>query len=432
MINPKHSNHFVSALLVLALIVIVLVEGTAVMAAKPAVMAAKPAVMAAKPAVMAAKPAGNPVVKGCNDFAFDLYQQLKTRPGNLFFSPYSISTALAMTYAGARGETAEQMADVLHFSLGRDKLHAAMGRMVNKLNAAGEESSFQLVVSNALWGQKGYSFLPSFIGFVKDNYSAGFNEVDFIHQTEATRKTINTWVERQTQDKIRELLKQGILTPITRLVLTNAIYFKGNWARQFDEARTVESLFKLGEGKTVTIPLMHQTAKFNYAEGKSLQILELPYVDGRLSMVVLLPKKVGDIKKLEKRLSSKTLQKWLERVREQKVQVYLPRFKMTDDFKLEQVLPGMGMPDAFSEISADFSGMTGKKDLYISAVIHKAFVDVNEEGTEAAAATAVVMSRKGGHSPVPVFRADHPFVFLIRDNVSGSILFCGRLSNPTE
>lgn len=415
----RRGNRVVSALLVLAVITAaLLVDGTAVKAVKIG--------------GEAAKIGGNPVVQGNNDFAFDLYQQLKTRPGNLFFSPYSISTALAMTYAGAGGDTAEQMADVLHFTLKSDKLHSSMGRLVNKLNDAGEESSFQLVVSNALWGQKGYSFLPSFLGFVKNNYTAGFNEVDFIHQTEATRKTINTWVERQTQDKIRELLKPGILTPITRLVLTNAIYFKGNWASQFKESHTLESPFKLGGGKTVTVPLMQQTAKFNYAEGKSLQILELPYVDGRLSMVVLLPKRVDQIGQLEKRLDSKILQGWLSRTREQKVQVYLPRFKMTDDFKLEQVLPGMGMPDAFSEVSADFSGMTGKKDLYISAVIHKAFVDVNEEGTEAAAATAVVMSRKGGHSPVPVFRADHPFVFLIRDNFSGSILFCGRLSNPAE
>lgn len=372
------------------------------------------------------------VVKGNNAFALDLYAELKDQEGNLFLSPFSISTALAMTYAGARGNTEAQMAEVLHFDLEQESLHPTFQKLITQLNTQAKQQGYQLNVANALWGQKGYGFLEEFLDLTKTTYGAGLNEVDFVRATEAARRTINTWVEKQTKGKIKNLIKRGILTDLTRLVLTNAIYFKGNWASQFDKKQTKNSPFYVRVDKTVNVPMMYQKEKFKYMETERLQAIELPYVDNELSTVVLLPKEINGITALENSLTADSLKKWLGRLREQKVDVYLPRFKITSEFRLNTALISMGMPDAFSLPPADFSGMTGKKDLFISAVIHKAFVDINEEGTEAAAATAVVMKRaERMHRPL-IFRADHPLIFLIRDTQSGSILFLGRVVNPLK
>jgi len=375
---------------------------------------------------------GFPVVAGNNKFALELYAKLQNQQGNLFLSPYSISTALAMAYAGARGQTEKQMADALCFStMSSEQLHEEFGRLIRKLNAAGEKGGYELVVANALWGQKGYNFLPEYLSLVKTEYDGDLQQVDFSKQTEEARKTINAWVEKKTKDKIKELLKPGMLDSATRLVLTNAIYFKGKWATQFAPVLTKDSPFILLGGQKVNVPMMNQTEKFGYREDANIQVLEMPYVNNDLSMVVLLPKKLDGINGLEKSLNNDNLARWIDDLRKRKVQVFFPRFKMTSEFELARVLSAMGMPDAFSD-KADFSGMNSNHELSISAVVHKAYVDVNEEGTEAAAATGVGMIATSIEAPPPVFKADHPFIFLIRDNKSGSILSLGRMANPAS
>ncbi|TKJ38743.1 MAG: serpin family protein [Planctomycetes bacterium B3_Pla] len=384
------------------------------------------------------------IVEGNNKFALELYAKLRGGGANLFLSPYSISTALAMTYAGARGETGSQMAKVLHFptivssatepsatpATNRRQFASAFGKIVKDLNARGEKGGYELRVANALWGQKQYGFLEEFLELIKTNYGGQLNEVDFAGAAEVARKTINTWVEKKTNNKIKNLIPKGVLDSMTRLVLTNAIYFKGNWARQFKEEMTEDAPFTLTDGEKIDAAMMNQTAEFGYAETDTFQGLELPYVDNELSMIILLPKKSDGLSNLEKALTLKDLSGWLAKLRKQKVIVSVPRFKMTSRFSLASVLKSMGMTNAFSA-KADFSGMNGRRDLFISAVIHKAYVDVNEEGTEAAAATAVTVRLTSiAPTQMPVFRADHPFLFLIRDNQSDSILFIGRVMNP--
>ena len=370
------------------------------------------------------------VVEGNKAFAFDLYEKLKEVEGNLFFSPYSISTALAMTYAGARGNTEKQMGTALHFTLDQKRFHPAFACLEAQLKAVQEKGDIELNIANALWAQEDYVFLREFLDLIQSNYGTVLNNVDFKRACEAARKQINTWVEQKTKDKIKDLIKPGVLNALTRLVLTNAIYFKGRWESQFKKSRTKESPFWLSIDKSVEVPMMTQKRQFRYMESDSLQILELPYVGDDLAMIVLLPRKVDGLAQLEADLSVENLNMWIGHLRKREVSVFLPKFKMTSQFRLSETLASMGMPDAFGR-NADFSGIDGTKDLFISAVIHKAFVDVNEEGTEAAAATAAVISLTSAPStPPPTFRADHPFVFLIRDNRSGSILFLGRIINP--
>jgi len=359
--------------------------------------------------------------------------KLRGQEGNLLLSPYSISTALAMTYAGAHGNTAAQMRDVLHFTLDDARLHAAFKQLIES-TTPGDEGGYQLSVANALWGQQGYEFLPflpKFLELTQTNYGAGLRQVDFAGAAETARQTINAWVEDETQQKIRDLIAPGVLGSMTRLVLTNAIYFKGDWASQFKESNTADAPFTLASGEETQVPMMHQTAHLRYMETEDFQALALPYVGEDLSRIVFLPRETNGLAAFEEGLTSERLSQWVGQLYKREVQVSLPKFTMTSQFSLAQVLSEMGMADAFDPESADFSGMTGDRDLFVSAVIHKAFVDVNEEGTEAAAATAVVM-RVTSAMPAPpvVFRADHPFLFLIRDNRSGSILFMGRVMNP--
>ncbi len=389
------------------------------------------------------------VVEGNKEFALALFAKLRAEEGNLFFSPYSISTALAMTYAGAKGQTETQMAKVLHFPTSpvvpdRQQFASAFGKIIKDLNNRGKKGGYELTVANALWGQQGYEFLNEFLELIKTNYDGQFNEVDFISDTETARKTINAWVEEKTNNKIKDLIASGVLSKLTRLVLTNAIYFKGNWARQFEKDKTKEAPFTLISNDKVDVPMMNQIAKFGYMETEDFQGLELPYVDNELSMIIFLPKtsevlslpKGDGLADFEKKLTTENLSQWLGRLHKRKVKVSVPKFKITDEFSLVSVLKSMGMtdaftPDTFMPDAADFSGINGKRDLFISAVIHKAFVNVDEEGTEAAAATGVVVGITSvGPSRTPVFRADHPFLFVIRDNQSGSILFVGRVINP--
>jgi serpin B len=371
------------------------------------------------------------VVKGNDAFAVDLYQQLATKDGNLFFSPYSISNALAMTYAGARGNTAAEIQKTLHFTLGQDKLHPAFADLIKKISGNGQPRKYQLTVANRLWGQKDYGFHADFLKLTQTHYGAGLKEVDFIGATEAARQAINAWVEEQTKDKIKELLQPDVLSVDTRLVLTNAIYFKAAWLREFNEKATAPGKFLLPGNKDVQVPLMHLTTDAGYYDGGSFALLDLPYEDNQLSMVVVLPKEVDGLPALAKSLTSAKLGEWLSKRAYRPVDVTLPKFKFTSQFRLKGALTALGMKTPFSG-AADFSGMTTRDNLFISDVIHKAFVDVHEKGTEAAAATAVILDKKkGGPLDEPVtFRADHPFVFLIRDNQTGSILFLGRLARP--
>jgi serpin B len=370
------------------------------------------------------------VVQGNNAFALDLYARLAEREGNLFFSPYSISTALAMTSAGARGPTLEQMTATLHFP-DQDHLHPACAALLSQVRDQASNNC-ELSIANALWLQNRFPFRKDFLDLNQAHYHAGLHQVDYVHETEQARQTINGWVEKETKDKIKELIKPGVLDADTCLVLTNAIYFKGHWVTQFDPKRTLVQPFHMGKGKDVKAPLMFQEGNFGYFDGDDFQLLEMPYVGKDLTMVVLLPKKADELSAFEKRLTPGRLAEWLGNLHSVKVETYLPKFKMTSELSLKKVLSEMGMPLAFDEEKANFSGMADiRGGLYLSEVAHKAFVDVNEEGTEAAASTAVVVkARSASGNRLPVFRADHPFVFLIRDAKSGSILLMGRVTNP--
>lgn len=371
------------------------------------------------------------VAEGNTAFALELYQELCRADGNLFLSPYSISTALAMTYGGARGDTAQQMGSTLHFPIDQKKLHRAFAQLRSHLNDVQKKEKIQLHTANSLWPHKDYPFLKKYLTLVKKYYGASVTPVDYKTANEAARTRINEWVEEKTEEKITDLIQPGVLTPLTRLVLVNAIYFKGNWAQQFQKSLTQEAPFYLIPEKTVQAPFMTQEHTLRYGEDERLQILELPYEGDDLAMLILLPRSVEGLAELEKSLTLENLNQWITHLREQKVEVFVPKFKLTSSFGLKETLVAMGMRDAFDQTKANFSGMDGTTLLYISAAIHQALVEVNEEGTEAAAATGIVMGFKAVPAPPSTFRADHPFIFLIRDNKTGSILFMGRVADPT-
>jgi len=370
------------------------------------------------------------VVRGNSAFALDIHRRLKETEGNLFFSPYSISTALAMTYAGARGETEARMARVLHITLDQEQLHPAVAALDSMIADVEKWGGVQLKVANALWPQQGYAFLEDYLTLLKTHYGVNVTPLDY-RDEETARQTINAWVEEKTAEKIRDLIQPGVLDALTRLVLTNAIHFKGTWAHQFDKALTKDAPFWVTPTETVEAPMMAQKREFRYAERGQLQILELPYLGDDLSLIVLLPRAVDGLTELEERLTVDRLWDWTVLLRMQEVDVLLPKYRLEYRIELADMLRSMGMTDAFDANEADFSGMDGRMHwMSISAVIHQAFVDVNEEGTEAAAATAVAMQFIGVPSPPPTFRADHPFLFLILENFTRSILFLGRVTNP--
>jgi serpin B len=388
-------------------------------------------------AVLAAQPVSansdqKAATQGNNAFAIGLYGQLRQQQGNLFFSPGSISIAFAMTYGGARSQTATEMAHVFHFTLPPDRLHPAMGALLAGMNA--QHKDYTLRVADALWAQQGQNFLPAFTKLMQTDYAGGFHPVDFKTAPDSARNTINQWVEQQTNDKIQNLISPGVLKPATRLVLTNAIYFKGDWLSQFDKSNTENEDFHLSTTQSVKAPLMHRTGGYFYYDGGTFQELELPYKGNDLSMVVLLPKQIAGLPALERSLTAAAASEWIQKLMPTggKVILTFPRFTMTQQFELSSVLSRMGMPQAFTK-AANFSGMDGKPDFTISAAIHKAYIDVSETGTVAAAATSVNTSIGAvQESPPIVFRADHPFLFLIRDVNSGGILFMGRVTDPTK
>jgi serpin B len=374
------------------------------------------------------------LIEGNSAFAFDLYQALKEKDGNLFYSPHSISVALAMTYAGARGDTAEEMAATLQFLLEQDRLHPAFNWLDAELASRGEGAQgkdgegFRLNIVNAIWGQKDYGFLSTFLDVLAENYGAGLRILDFITETEKSRVTINDWVSDQTEGRIEDLIPQGAIDALTRLVLTNAIYFNAAWEYPFDEDMTADEPFYLLDGGQVTVPMMQQMQSFGYTDGEGYQAVELLYDGDELSMVILLPED-GQFEVFEEGLEADKVSDIISDLQFAEVALTMPKFEFDSEFSLKDTLASMGMPIAFSG-AADFSGMTGTSDLCISEVLHKAFVSVDEAGTEAAAATAVIVGETAiPEQPVEV-TVDHPFIFLIRDIETGAILFVGRVLNP--
>jgi serpin B len=376
------------------------------------------------------------LVGGNSAFALDLYRALVAEGAdNLFYSPYSVSLALAMCYAGARGETERQMADVLHFVLTQEQLHPAFNLLdlelaVRGQNAQGQDGQgLRLNIVNATWAQEGYPFLDEYLDTLAENYGAGLRTLDFSKDPEAARATINDWVSEQTEKRIEDLIPQGVINSVTRLVLTNAIYFNAAWANPFDPQGTTDGPFRLLDGSQISVPMMQQQASFGYAESQGLQVIELPYDGHELSMVILLPAE-GTLASAEKALEANRIDSLLSDLHHQEVVLTMPKFKVESDFGLAETLQAMGITDAFSS-NADLSGIDGSKELFIQDVVHKAFVDVDEAGTEAAAATAVMIALKAMPQQPVTMTIDHPFVFFIRDIQTGTVLFVGRIVDPS-
>jgi len=465
------------------------------------------------------------LVRGNTEFALELYSKLKQEKGNIFFSPYSISAATGMVYAGARGETEEQMAKTLRFSSDQQHVHPAFAKIFASMNAKMNESqkkndeeqdaahekwyataalcaaleeeyepwyikwfagkseplknaalekwcaifkkeydpryskwlglagkneslkseSLKLSFANSLWPQQDYKLSDDYLALTKKHYGVSVTPVDYQRAAEKARKQINEWVSDKTENKINDIIQPGTFDNLTRLILVNAVYFKGAWKNPFEERKTKDSPFHLSASKSVKVPMMTQRKYLNYVDtGDGLQILELPYVGSDISMLVLLPKEIDGLEQIESRLSFESLKNRRKSLENSEVIVFLPKFRMTSAFGLNAVLQKMGMVDAFDMEKADFAGMNGNncRDdklscLHIKAVIHKAYADVNEEGTEATAATAAWLVKGEGSSryytpPPPVFRADHPFLFLIQERQTGSILFMGRVTDPSK
>jgi len=377
------------------------------------------------------------LVEGNQAFALDLYHYLASQEqGNLFLSPHSISVALAMTYAGARGETESQMAETLHFMLSQEQLHPAFNKLDLTLAERGYEESdadaggFRLSIVNALWGQQGYEFQQAFLDTLAQNYAAGMRLMDFVADAETARQEINNWVSEETEQRIKDLIPQNGVDALTRLVLTNAIYFNAAWATPFEERITEDGPFYLLDGGSVSVPMMRNTTERNYASGPGYQVIELPYEGYELSMIILLPGE-GDFEGFEASLDQGKLAAILDELSSERVALTMPKFEMQSRFSLSDGLIDLGMPVAFSD-QADFSGMDGTKELLISNVFHQTFVSVDEEGTEAAGATAVVESLTAAMPEPPVeVTVDRPFIFAIRDIETGALLFIGRVMDPS-
>ncbi|HNW44811.1 MAG TPA: serpin family protein [Elusimicrobiales bacterium] len=366
-----------------------------------------------------------------NGIAFSFYGKSAKGAGNVFFSPYSINTAFAMTYEGAKGKTAAEIEKVFGFSKDRTAARADAETLARDLAAAAQGAEF--VQANSFWAQQDYKFLPAYLGVLGKSYGAEAKSVDFKTDTEGSRKAVNAWTEAKTKGKIKDLFQEGALTSLTRLVLVNAVYFKGAWAAAFEKARTRDADFTLGSGKKIKTPMMTfaENQELEYGEVAGTQLLRLPYKGGNLAMLVALPKDKKTMTELEKSLSPAKLAALRAALAAQKVKVFLPKFTFSSSFQLNRALAALGMPTAFTD-AADFSGMDGTKKLFIQKAVHKAFVEVNEEGTEAAAATGVAMGLKSMDFDFALFRADRPFLFFIEDTKTGLLLFMGRMEDPAK
>jgi serpin B len=377
------------------------------------------------------------LAEGNSAFAIDLYHQLASGNDNLFYSPYSISSALAMTYAGAEGNTAQEMADVFHFLNDEDQLHSGFNALAQYLEGLAEieipedrGDPFQLNIANSIWGQQDFHFEEDFLDTLALNYGAGLRLLDFIKAPEDSRQIINEWVSDETKEKIQDLIPEGAITSDIRLVLSNAIYFKAGWMEPFEESLTEDAPFYNLDGEEVIVPMMSlgSDASFPYYQGDGFQVVALPYLGGQMSMLVLMPDE-GSFKEFEAGLTSERLDQIISDMTYESVILKFPKFEFESEISLAKTLAAMGMPEAFSG-AADFSGMTGDKDLFISDVFHKAYIGVDEEGTEAAAATAVLMKLTSAPMDPVQLTVDRPFVFAIREHQTNSILFMGRVVSP--
>ncbi len=377
------------------------------------------------------------IIEANNQFALNYYFKLssKDKDKNIFFSPFSISSAMAMAYEGAKGQTAEEIRKVFYFPNDDELRRTEYKDLFDNLNK--KDKKYQMSVANALWAQKDYKFLDDYLDRVEKYYGGKASNLDFVKDTEKSRKTINSWVENKTNEKIKDIIPPGLISDLTRLVITNAIYFKGDWAKQFDEKVTRDEDFRVNKNNTKKVSMMRElSGEFNYTENEILQILEMDYLGKDLSMLVLLPKN-DDLENLENLINNEKILEWKKGLENQKVRVYIPKFKFETKYFMADDLKEMGMLLPFNKQrpGADFSGMDGTDKLVIEQVIHQAFVEINEGGTEAMA-TAVIMSEQLAgpgdiHPEAPIFRADHPFIFLIQEKVSGNVLFIGKMVDPS-
>jgi len=375
---------------------------------------------------------GEDVIEANNRFAINLYSQYKSEEGNIFFSPFSISTAMAMVYEGAEGKTAKEIKSVFGFPKYDNSRRNQYSDLLSEINK--KDTEYALNTANALWAEQDFQFLDEYITTVEEYYKGKTTNLDFKNEPDSSRLIINNWVEEKTNNKIKDLFPVGSIHKDIRLVLTNAIYFKAEWLKQFDANKTSDEYFRVNPNKSIKVPMMQRTDRksiFNYTQNEDLQILEIPYTGEDLSMLILLPFD-NDIEVLENSFTIEKLTEWKKSLRERLVKIYIPKFKFKTKYFLGETLGDLGMPIAFTN-SADFSGMSGTKDLKIDKVIHQAFIEVNEEGTEAAAATGIGVGMKTSMPrPPPIFKADHPFIFIIQQKETGNILFMGRVNNPTN
>lgn len=389
--------------------------------------------------------------KGDHAFATALYDHVRAADGNAFFSPASVRLALAMTWAGARGETAAEMARVLGLEGDPERVGATFAAALREwasratVEAGPNASEFEkqqaerrretLRIVNRLWGQKGRSFLPEYLDLVRTSFAAPLETLEFQADPEGSRRTIDDWVDRETEHRIQNLLAPGSIGKDTRLVLTNAVYFKATWASEFNAALTKDGAFHTSPSASVRAKLMEQTTHVRYGETDDALVVELPYALRDMAMVVVLPRARDGLAAVERKMGADAIDRWLGALADQRVHVVLPKLRTTSSFSLAPTLAAMGMRAAFAPASADFSGMDGTRELFVSAVVHKAYVAVDEKGTEAAAATAVAMATMGlplNEASPKEFRADHPFLFFVHDKKLGAVLFMGRIADPTR
>ena len=385
------------------------------------------------------------VINANNQFALELFSKYindaEQKGKNVFYSPYSISSAMVVTYEGAKGQTAGEIQKIFHFPLDQSARRPAYAKIYNEINKQNEgdlpskENDSQpkaclLSTANALWAQEDYPFLDEYVTLAEKYYGGKVTNLDFNTEAEESRGIINKWIKEQTNNRIKELVPVGAVGPDTRLILTNTVHFKGEWVHKFEKEATYDDKFSVDAGKTVNVEMMHMTEfSFNYAVTEQLQILEMLYFGNEWSMIILLPRE-NEMQSLERSLTIDSLNKWIAMLQEKEVTLFIPKFKFETKYFLKEPLMEMGMPSAFSK-GADFSGMTGKNEFLVDNVIHQAFIEVNEEGTEASAVTDVSLL-EGIPEETDIFRADHPFVFIIQQRATGNILFVGKLMDPTQ
>jgi serpin B len=386
---------------------------------------------AAAPQVALSRSAAPDHALPVNALACDLYGRLRSTPGNLICSPLSVSAAMGLTYAGAAGTTRDEMRGALHLPADDARAYEGYRTLFADLDRSAAAGGAHWTLANRLWVQKDFALLPGYLRTTRESFDSEAGELDFRRDPEPARATMNRWVEEKTERRIKDLFPAGSITPVTRLVLANAVYFKGLWQVQFDKEQTQPTPFHVTTSATKSVPMMHQTGAFGYARRDWGRVLEIPYKDEKIALVVLLPDQVDGLANLESHLQADSLRAWTSGLRQREVRLGLPRLKATSQLELNGALAALGMPSAFSD-AADFSGMTGRRDLFISLVVHKALIEVNEEGTEAAAATGAVMELTAIADEPEQFLADRPFLFLIRDRASGCILFLGRVADPSS